>query len=91
LVNIFGEEIVWHGYALKRMELHFGKSAWLINGVLWNILVHFFIRWSYISLIPVSLIVPWICQKTNSFWPGVIIHGMGNVIVYFIIIPGVFS
>lgn len=89
VINIGGEEIVWRGYALKRMEKVFGKWAWLVNGILWNIAVHFFIRWSYVGLLPVSLIVPYVCQKTKSFWPGVIIHGIGNLLVYVVIIPGI--
>lgn len=91
IVNIGGEELLWRGYALPRMELHFGKWAWLVNGLLWNLVFHFFMRWSAIGLLPVSLLVPYLCQKKKSLWPGVIIHGLGNFALYVILIPSVFQ
>ncbi len=89
ITNIGGEELLWRGYALPRMEKYFGKYAWLINGLLWNICIHFFMRWSFITLIPVTLIVPYLCQKYKSIWPGVLIHGLGNLLVYAILIPSI--
>lgn len=89
ITNIGGEELLWRGYALPRMEKYFGKYAWLINGLLWNICIHFFMRWSFITLIPVTLIVPYLCQKYKSIWPGVLIHGLGNLLVFAILIPSI--
>ncbi len=89
VINVGCEELLWRGYALPRMELYFGKWAWLINGLMWNVVFHFFMRWSLISLLPVSLLVPYLCQKTRSLWPGVIIHGIGNAMFFAIIIPSV--
>jgi membrane protease YdiL (CAAX protease family) len=68
--NIGCEEILWRGYALPRMEKYFGKWAWVVNGLLWNICIHFFMRWSFITLLPVTLIVPYLSQKYKSMWPG---------------------
>lgn len=89
IVNIGGEELLWRGYALPRMELYFGKYAWLVNGLLWNLVVHSFMPWAWITLLPISLIVPFMSQRTKSLWPGVIIHGMGNLLVYALLIPSV--
>lgn len=89
VINIGCEEMLWRGYALPRMEKIFGRWAWLINGLLWNFIIHLFFRWSYITLLPISLLLPYICQKTKSIWPGVIIHGIGNAILLLIIIPSV--
>lgn len=66
ITNIGGEELLWRGYALPRMEKYFGRWAWLVNGLLWNICIHFFMRWSFITLIPVTLIVPYLCKSTNQ-------------------------
>jgi len=91
ITNIGCEEMLWRGYALPRMEKYFGKRAWLVNGLLWNICIHFFMRWSFITLIPVTLIVPFICQKYKSIWPGIIIHGLGNLLVLVLIIPSILA
>lgn len=91
VVNIGCEEILWRGYALPRMEKVFGKWAWLVNGLLWNFAIHYFLRWSYITLLPVSLLLPYICQKNRSIWPGIIIHGIGNTLLFILIIPSVFT
>jgi len=86
VINIGVEEFLWRGYALPRMELHFGKWAWLVNGLCWNILFHFVMRWSVIGMLPISIIVPYLSQKYKSLWPGVIIHGTGNFLVFIILI-----
>lgn len=91
LTNIVCEEVLWRGYALPRMEKHFGKWAWLVNGLLWNFAIHFFFRWSFIALIPVSLLVPCLSQKYKSLWPGIIIHGGGNVLIYALLLPSYFA
>lgn len=91
ITNIGGEELLWRGYALPRMEKYFGRWAWLVNGLLWNICIHFFMRWSFIALIPVTLIVPYLCQKYKSIWPGVLIHGLGNLLVFAILIPSIIN
>jgi membrane protease YdiL (CAAX protease family) len=34
--NIFGEELLWHGYLLPRNEVRFGRTAWLVNSAGFN-------------------------------------------------------
>lgn len=89
VVNIGGEELLWRGYALPRQKAVFGKWAWVVNGLMWNLLIHFFMRWTFIALLPTTLIVPYLSQKLDSTWPGIIIHGTGNLMVFIILIPAV--
>ena len=89
VVNIGGEELLWRGYALPRMERRFGSYAWLINGLLWNLFFHGFMPWSAITLLPISLVLPYLAQRTQSIWPGVIIHGTGNLLFLFLLVPSV--
>ncbi|UCH96371.1 MAG: CPBP family intramembrane metalloprotease, partial [Candidatus Aminicenantes bacterium] len=91
IVNIGGEELLWRGYALPRQKKVFGKWAWLVNGLMWNLFIHFFMRWTFIALLPTTLIVPYLCQKLDSTWPGIIIHGTGNLLVFIILVPAVIS
>lgn len=89
VINILGEEFLWRAFALPRMELYFGKWAWLINGLLWNIGIHFFMQWSFLTLLPVSVAVPYFSQKYRSWVPGLIIHGLGNGIFFLVLIPSI--
>jgi membrane protease YdiL (CAAX protease family) len=91
IVNIGGEELLWRGYALPRQVKVFGKWAWLVNGLMWNLLIHLFMRWTFITLLPTTLIVPYLSQKLDSTWPGIIIHGTGNLLVFVILIPAIIS
>lgn len=89
IVNIGAEEILWRGYALPLQEKVFGKWAWLVNGLSWNLLVHMFMPWSFISLIPTTLIVPYLVQRFQNTWIGIVIHGAGNVLVFVLLIPAI--
>jgi membrane protease YdiL (CAAX protease family) len=89
IVNIGGEELLWRGYALPRQKQVFGKWAWLINGLMWNLLIHLFMRWTFIALLPTTLILPYLSQKFDSTWPGIIIHGAGNLLFFALLIPAI--
>lgn len=91
VVNIFGEEILWRGYALPLQEIVFEDYAWLINGLCWNFLFHIFISWNYIVLMPISLIIPYLVQRRRNIWIGIVIHGAGNLLVLLILIPSILA
>ena len=89
VINIGGEEILWRGYALPLQERAFGKHAWLVNGIVWNLMVHAFMPWAFLSLLPISLILPYLAQRQQNTWVGVIIHGVGNLLFLGLIIAGI--
>jgi membrane protease YdiL (CAAX protease family) len=74
VVNILGEEFLWRGVVLPRQEVAFGETAWAVNGILW-LLFHAVFPWQVLcTLMPISLILPYIAQRRQNTWPGVIIH-----------------
>jgi membrane protease YdiL (CAAX protease family) len=74
VLNIVGEEFVWRGVALPRQEVAFGKRAWLVNGILW-LLFHAAFPWQVlVTLVPITLILPYVVQRRRSTWIGVVIH-----------------
>lgn len=87
--NIFGEEFMWRGYILPRQELSYGKWTWIINGLLWGFLFHAFMKWNFIGMLPEILLTPWIAQKTKSTWASIFTHGIGNLIILGVILPGI--
>jgi membrane protease YdiL (CAAX protease family) len=74
VLNIVGEEFVWRGVALPRQEVAFGGRAWLVNGILW-LLFHAAFSWQVlVTLVPITLILPYVVQRRRSTWIGVVIH-----------------
>jgi membrane protease YdiL (CAAX protease family) len=75
VLNIVGEEFVWRGFALPRQEVAFGGRAWLVNGLLW-LLFHAAFPWQVLfTLVPITLILPYVVQRRRSMWAGIVIHG----------------
>jgi membrane protease YdiL (CAAX protease family) len=80
VLNIGGEELWWRGYILPRQELAHGAWAWVANGTLWA-LFHAFYHWNLASLVgmlPVTLGIAFVAQRTKSTWPGCIAHTVAN-------------
>jgi membrane protease YdiL (CAAX protease family) len=76
--NILGEELCWRGYLLPRQEARFGRIAWLPNGILWC-LFHWSFGWPImVTLLPITLLLPWIVQRRRNTSVGIIIHGVFN-------------
>jgi membrane protease YdiL (CAAX protease family) len=87
LLNIVGEEFVWRGVVLPRQEVAFGRRAWLVNGVLW-LLFHAAFPWQVlVTLVPNTLILPYIVQRRRNTWIRVVIHaafgGAGFLVIAF--------
>jgi membrane protease YdiL (CAAX protease family) len=75
VLNIVGEEFVWRGVVLPRQQVAFGRLAWLVNGILW-LLFHAAFGWQVLlTLVPITLILPYVVQRRRSAWIGVVIHG----------------
>ncbi len=80
ILNIGGEELWWRGIILPRQELVFGKWAWLVNGLLWD-LFHIFYHTTFgsvIAFIPVTVFLAFVAQRTSNTWPAIIAHWIGN-------------
>lgn len=86
---LVAEEFMWRGYILPRQEKTYGKWAWLVNGLLWGYLLHFFMKWNFIAFLPGMLMTPFIAQKTKNTWVSLLIHGIPNTILWILILTGV--
>lgn len=77
ILNVIGEEAWWRGFILPRQERRYGRSAWLINGLLWA-LFHAFKWWTLPAMAVVCLIIPFVAQRSRSIWPGIMSHFIVN-------------
>jgi hypothetical protein len=84
LVSMLGEEFMWRGYALPRQELRHGKWAWLVNGLLWAYFIHACMKWHYLGMLPSMLLTPWLAQKLKNTTASVIVHVVGNAVLFWL-------
>lgn len=73
-INMLGEELVWRGVLLPRMEARFGARAWLLNAASWFLFHLSFGPGNILVLIPTLAIVPLIVQRRRNVWLGVLLH-----------------
>ncbi len=89
---ILGEELLFRGVLLPKMNGVFGNWDWVANAGLFT-LYHFHQPWEMPSqLIPRDWIFPFITKRFRSFWMGVIVHGsiraIGLYVIFTLVIMG---
>jgi len=83
--NIAGEEVMWRGYLLAGMSEQYPETAWLFNAIFWMMFHIPFGVELMIMVLPTFFLVPYIVQKRENIWIGIIIHaglnGPGFILV----------
>jgi membrane protease YdiL (CAAX protease family) len=82
LFNTFlGEELLFRGVLLPRMQGVFGRRDWIANGLLFG-LYHLHQPWSYFSsIIDGVFLYAWPSRRFRSAWYGIIVHSMQTVVL----------
>jgi len=91
--NIGGEELWWRGYVLPRQELAFGRTTWIIHGILWSAF-HLFMQptaWDMVRMAITGTALSFVAQHTKSTWPGILGHSFGNLAFFLSLVRGVVS
>ena len=84
--TILGEELLFRGILLPRMEGVFGKLSWLANGVLFG-LYHVHQPWGILgSAIRGALLYAFPSWRFRSTWMGIIVHSAQSVYMAFLIL-----
>jgi membrane protease YdiL (CAAX protease family) len=78
--TVLGEELLFRGFLLPRMEGSFGRADWLANGVLFA-LYHLHMPW----VIPTTLIDTFALslptKRYRSAWLGIAVHSTQTVFI----------
>jgi uncharacterized protein len=76
LFNYFlGEEFLFRGVLLPKMQGVFGTYDWVANAVLFG-LYHLHKPWMLPSLIVGSLAISWPARRFRSNWMAIVVHGV---------------
>ena len=76
IFNYFlGEEFLFRGILLPKMQGVFGKYDWVANAVLFG-LYHLHKPWMIPSVIVGSLAITWPARRFRSNWMAIVVHGV---------------
>jgi membrane protease YdiL (CAAX protease family) len=86
LFNTFlGEEFIFRGVLLPKMEGVFGKWDWVANAILFS-LYHLHQPWGILATLPADLIFAFSGKRFHSNWFPIILHSGQSVFVLFLIL-----
>jgi membrane protease YdiL (CAAX protease family) len=78
VLNIVGEELWWRGFIQPRQEPVFGRSTWLIQGLLHGLFHLSFGLGVLFLLSPALFSIPWGVQRSRNTSVGIVIHAGVN-------------
>lgn len=86
LFNTFlGEELLFRGVLLPKMEGVFGRWDWVANGVLFS-LYHLHQPWGILATLPADLVLAFSGKRFHSNWFPIILHSGQSVCFLFLIL-----
>ena len=86
LFNTFlGEEFIFRGVLLPKMEGVFGKWDWVANGVLFSF-YHLHQPWGILSTLPADLVFAYSGKRFRCNWFPIILHSGQSVFILFLIL-----
>lgn len=83
--TILGEEILFRGVLLPRMEGTFGRWSWVANGVLFG-LYHVHQPWGIPNSVLTGLLYTFPAYRYKSTWMSIILHSAQSVFLAFLVL-----
>jgi len=83
--SILGEEFLFRGVLLPRMEGVFGPFSWVANGVLFG-LYHVHQPWGILNSVLTGLLYTFPAYRYRSTWMSIILHSVQNVFTAFLVL-----
>ena len=81
-----GEELLFRGFLLPRMNGAFGRRDWLANGVLFAT-YHLHVPWAILPALAVdTFIIAYPAKRWHSAWIGIIVHSAQSVFLAIIVL-----
>ncbi|MER5705109.1 type II CAAX endopeptidase family protein [Micromonospora sp. NPDC002296] len=88
--TVLGEELLFRGVLLPRMEAAFGNSSWLVNAVLFG-LYHLHQPWSIPDAVAGGLVMAWTSRRWQTALFGIISHSAQSVVFTVVLLALVLS
>ena len=83
--SILGEEFLFRGVLLPKMEGVFGRASWVVTGVLFG-LYHVHQPWGIPNSVLTGLLYTFPAYRYRSTWMSIILHSAQNVFTAFLVL-----
>jgi membrane protease YdiL (CAAX protease family) len=83
--TILGEEFLFRGVLLPRMEGVFGRFSWVANSILFA-LYHVHVPWVIPNAVITGLLYTYPAYRYRSTWMSIIVHSAQNVYIGFLVL-----
>jgi uncharacterized protein len=78
--TVLGEELLFRGLLLPRMNGAFGRGDWLANGILFAV-YHLHMPWAIPTSLLDTLILAYPTKRYRSAWIGIAVHSAQSVVI----------
>lgn len=78
--TVLGEELLFRGFLLPRMNGAFGRGDWLANGVLFAA-YHLHMPWAVLSPLADAFVLAYPTKRYRSAWIGIAVHSAQSVVI----------
>jgi CAAX protease family protein len=76
--TVLGEELLFRGYLLPRMNRAFGRGDWVVNGLLFTG-YHLHVPWAMLPTLFDTLTLAYPTKRYRSAWMGIAVHSAQSV------------
>ena len=83
--TFLGEELLFRGLLLPRMRRAFGRTDWVVNGVLFGF-YHLHQPWSIPNAVVTGLLYTFPAYRFRSTWMAIILHSAQSVFFAFLVL-----
>ena len=83
--TVLGEELLFRGYLLPRMQRSFGRWDWLANGVLFAC-YHLHMPWTIPATILDSFLLAWPTKRYRSALIGIAVHSVQSLVIGIVVL-----
>jgi len=83
--TVLGEELLFRGFLLPRMNGAFGRFDWLANGVLFAA-YHLHEPWVFLSPLADAFVLAYPTKRYRSAWIGIAVHSAQSIVIVIVVL-----
>jgi len=83
--TVLGEELLFRGFLLPRMNGAFGRFDWLANGVLFAA-YHLHEPWVFLSPLADAVVLAYPTKRYRSAWIGIAVHSAQSIVIVIVVL-----